>query len=115
MAKTLSSKQRVSRIPLDYHRRADSIRANRNVGTAAAAAGALALVATIGFSRGWHASAVSPGPVARVHASWDQTCSACHESFTPIHVDAWLAKPIGAGDFKCQDCHSGAPHHPHQI
>lgn len=122
MAKRLTSKQRASRIPLDYHRHADGIRASRQVLTALAALVAVGLVIGTAISRDWHAAAISPGPVARVHATWEQKCSACHESFEPIRSDAWLATHRGdhssnvADNFrvsalKCESCHRGAPHY----
>ncbi len=115
MAKRLTSKQRASRIPLDYHRHADGIRANRRVLTALAAIVAVSLVIGTAISRDWHAAAVSPGPVARVHATWEQKCSACHQSFEPIRADAWFAAGNTEGGFaaavlKCEECHAGSRH-----
>lgn len=123
MERPLTSKQRATRIPLDYHARPEEIRRWRFVFTGLATSGAVALVAAIGGSRAWHATAVSPGPVARVHATWDAKCLACHESFAPIHSGAWSSLAVLAAasdqradtdsiaDSKCRACHPGAPHH----
>ncbi len=108
-----TAKQRVSRIPLDYHKRSDGLRKNRNRITVAAAVIALVLVAAMAVSREWHTAAVSPGPVARVHMAWERKCSVCHESFTPIDEDARLtsfrdrSRRFGRHHRKqkCRDCH----------
>src|SRR5579863_100247 len=117
-----TSKQRVSRIPLNYHARSDGFRRNRNRLTLAAVVLAIGLVTAIALSREWHNAGVSPGPVARVHMAWEQKCSVCHESFTAIHEDARMTSlKIGVADStasieqKCRDCHKTATHHPHQI
>ena len=99
MENKVTSKQRVSRIPLDYHKHSDGIRRNRNKFTAAAAVFAIGLVAAIALSRELHTSGVSPGPVARVHASWEQDCSVCHQGFAPIHEDAQMTNSgVGGAD-----------------
>ena len=74
----LTGKQRASRIPLDYHKHSEAIRKNRNWLTLAAVILGIGLVAAIALSRELHAVAVSPGPLARVHAASEQNCSACH-------------------------------------
>jgi len=117
-----TSKQRVSRIPLNYHTRPDGFRRTRNRITVVAAVLAIGLVAAIAVSREWHNAGVSPGPVARVHMAWAQKCSVCHESFSPIHEDARLtssklggADSVASIETKCRDCHRTSQHHPHQI
>lgn len=64
------------------------------------------------FGAGWADPAHlrhSPGPLARVHATWEADCSACHAPWTrlgPVYGDTHAA------DRRCQSCHPGAPHHP---
>ena len=122
MENRLTGKQRASRIPLDYHQHSDGIRRNRNNYTVVAVVVAIVLVAAIAVSRELHTSSVSPGPVARVHASWEQDCSVCHQGFAPIHEDAQLTiLDVGGVDStdrikeKCTVCHKSAEHNPHQI
>jgi hypothetical protein len=127
MANSPTSKQQVSRILPDYYKRSDYIRRHRNIVTLVAAVLAIGLVAAVGLSHDWHTAGISPGPVARVHATWEQQCSACHESFSPINEAAQQSMSLVGGgglsatavvtsaESKCQVCHPGPPHNPHQV
>lgn len=48
------------------------------------------------------------GPLASVHQAWDADCGACHRDTSGKN---WFDAHGRWNDFKCQDCHSGAPHH----
>ena len=64
----------------------------------------------------------SHGPVAIVHATWDNNCEACHLDFAPIRDDTWAATLLNKwnpqprpwdhlADEKCEKCHPGPEHH----
>jgi predicted CXXCH cytochrome family protein len=60
----------------------------------------------------------SPGPLARVHSTWESRCEACHIPFRPVNDTRWL--PLAStyarvSDQQCQTCHTGPPHHGSQI
>jgi hypothetical protein len=113
-----TGKQRASRIPLDYYKRPNALDRWKN-GLAA-----VALVVPIGWvASGWLRSdggqlAYSRGPVASVHATWEENCTACHTPFTPIGGNTWATPILGqvhTSDEKCQTCHAGEPHHKSQM
>jgi hypothetical protein len=114
MAGQETGKFRAARIPLDYYKRSDRITRWRwrLVVLALLAAGGFA-AATL--ARGQRGSAlVSRGPVAAVHAAWDDNCNACHTSFQPLSGENWLKPVLGgahANDAKCTTCHAGTTHH----
>ncbi len=116
-----TTKQRASRIPLDYHKRPDAIRKSRKPILIVAGGVAVAAVAAIAFSKQWLNAAISPGPVARVHQASELKCADCHDSFVPIHEDArqtgtLLRLPDSTKriEDKCQKCHPSASHYPNQ-
>jgi hypothetical protein len=109
-----TGKFRAARIPLDYYKKPDLLgRWNRRLLVLAilAAVGATAL----GFLRADRGSGlVSRGPVAAVHATWDDNCEACHVPFRPVSGEAWLGHaldPSHSSAEKCTTCHGGPPHH----
>ena len=57
----------------------------------------------------------SRGPVASVHATWEQKCEACHTPFRPISgKQNWFSgvfKSYETTDLQCQQCHAGPDHH----
>jgi hypothetical protein len=56
----------------------------------------------------------SPGPLAGVHATWDDNCAACHVGSRPLAGNNWAAALTGqthVADAQCQTCHAGPPHH----
>ena len=119
-----TAKQRASGIPLDYYKQPDRL-ARWKIWLSAAA-----VIAAVGWwAAGWALGRVggrdlsrmrySHGPVARVHATWDAQCEACHVDFRPISGGATWAGALGANtkasDQKCQACHAGPPHHDNQV
>jgi hypothetical protein len=113
LEKQTTVKQRAVRIPLDYFQRRSGL--DRWKGGLAAVAGATALgyVAWSAIGSGG-ASHYSPGPLAAVHAMWNDRCEVCHQSFIPAAAGAWSANPHAA-DVLCQACHRGAEHSSQQI
>ena len=90
-----TGKFRAARIPLDYYKKPDLLRRwNRRLLVLAvlAALGATAL-GLIRADRG--SGLVSRGPVAAMHATWDDKCDACHTPFRPVSGEAWLVPPNG--------------------
>src|SRR3954462_6920090 len=56
----------------------------------------------------------TPAPLANVHATWDQNCTACHTCACPIGGNNWLAAATHTthiADLQCQTCHAGPAHH----
>ena len=130
-----TGKDRWRRVPKDYFRQPDPFRRTR------LRLSVLALVAALG----WWASGldwfhggttqndagrwrVSRGPVARVHATWDRQCDACHVPFAAIDGRPLLASlglaGVGssrdekavltgpsASDHLCSSCHKVGVHH----
>src|SRR5918912_1619389 len=110
----VTGKQRASRIPLDYYKGYDTI-SRWKLGLSA-----LALVLSLGWwvsglafggrygvrnSRGGRMR-YTHGPVARVHATWEAQCDACHIPLTPISGSASWAGVLGdpkKSDQKCQN------------
>jgi hypothetical protein len=119
MAMRETGKQRKSRIPPDYFKRADWLTTWKLWLSLAA------VVLTVGWwGTGWLSSGeigrlrYSRGPLANVHAMWDAKCSACHQPVTPIDSKSWLASYFGetqASDHKCKTCHAGPKHHQSEI
>jgi hypothetical protein len=114
MASEETGKFRATRIPLDYYKRPDALSRWRQmlVVFAVLLAGGLAAASLLPRKRG--AALVSRGPVAAVHAAWDNDCQACHTSFQPISTDAVLAPVLTShdkADQNCTTCHAGPPHH----
>jgi hypothetical protein len=112
-----TGKQRAARIPLDYYKRPNWL--ERWKGWLAL----LALVVTAGwvaagfFQRGGGTARYSRGPVAAVHAAWNDRCEACHADFSPVSsrgVGVAFHGTDLATDANCKTCHAGPPHHPNQ-
>lgn len=114
--RTETGKQRAVRIPLDYYKKADGLSRWKLWLTA------LALIVGVG----WWVSGMfgsdggnlrySRGPVASVHATWEQNCEACHVPFRPVGGKGnWFGSSLFGSakttDLQCQQCHSGAVHH----
>src|SRR5690349_6802286 len=85
-----TGKQRASRIPLDYYKRANGLEKWRLW------LSLLALVVVLGGWLGWGLvrsdqvqGTYSRGPVAAVHAAWDHDCAACHAPFQRMSRDNW--------------------------
>jgi len=108
-----TSRGQVSRIDRSYFHRSNPLQIARR----------WLILACLGLGVGWAAWGAfdqplhhAPGPVAAVHAKWEQDCQACHVPFAPIKDNTWLstAATRHAMDAKCESCHSGAAHHPLQ-
>jgi hypothetical protein len=122
-AAKITGKQRAVRIPLDYYKHLDAL--TRWKLALAFLASVLALGWWFGgdaWSHGQTALRVSHGPVAAVHATWEQRCEVCHVPFQPIGSETWpvahlerLSVSLASPDAKCQECHRGPPHHANQI
>ena len=115
-------KARASRIPLDYYKKDDAITRGKVALSGLAVLAAIGWWATgftLGGSRGlYHSDSgrlrASHGPLARVHATWDARCEACHVPFRPITENAWattfgLSAEGGVG--KCRSCHASVEDH----
>lgn len=73
--------------------------------------GVVALVANL---LGWGAWRHSPGPVANVHAAWENNCSACHgtpSAETTLGAIGRIPAPLAVDSARCKACHAGPPHH----
>jgi hypothetical protein len=53
---------------------------------------------------GRQAGPVSPGPIASVHATWENRCDSCHQPFSNIHLAD-----------RCDTCHGGPLHFQGQL
>jgi cytochrome c554/c'-like protein len=79
----------------------------------------LAAAAAAGLWWAWHAlwgadMRYMPGPLAQVHAPWENRCAACHATSEPLSAANWttlIAHDPHAADAQCQTCHGGPPHH----
>jgi predicted CXXCH cytochrome family protein len=113
-----TSKQRVARITdHKYFERPDKITAVKHVlSMVLLVVTILVLLWAVAINvSGWGASVISPGPVASVHAVWNDRCDACHKPFHGIHtIDRCTTCHGGPVHFKaqpsdthrCTDCHS---------
>jgi hypothetical protein len=109
-----TGKQRASKIPLDYFRHASRLDRWRWWLAIIALAATLAWIGWAVVSGKAAQLHYSPGPLAEVHALWDDQCEACHIPFEPIkatHLPV-VAKGARPADERCRNCHAGAPHHP---
>lgn len=111
--KEQTGKDRVRRIPLDYHRRVGSLQRWRGWATWSALLAAVAYIAWVGFApRG--EKHLSTGPLSKAHASLESNCAACHSNFTPIAADAFRIRPaatLSETSAKCLACHSTVGRH----
>jgi hypothetical protein len=114
MAARETGKQRASRIPLDYYKKRNFMERWKLWLTGAALLLFLAWLA-VGLLRSDQGRfRYSRGPVAAVHAMWDDNCDACHVPFTPLSADHWSAALVGqvqTTNERCESCHAGPPHH----
>lgn len=126
MPTRVTGKQRASRIPLDYYKKLDQFARWKLLLSGVAGIAALAWLAS-GLSFGGPGLVKSStagkmryshGPVARVHATWDAKCEACHAPFSSISGETWPSaigiKPSDA-DHRCSTCHAVADHAPNMI
>src|SRR6185369_6226865 len=98
--------------PPTAYRRADAIATDQFVLPVFAILGIIGFGVAEWLVRG--EARFSPGPLAAVHAQWDNQCIACHDSSRPLSAHNWLAEATGqahVADAKCQACHAGPAHH----
>src|SRR5690242_17829333 len=86
-----TGKQRATRIPLDYYKKPNLLERWKT---------GLALAALV-VTCGWLAAGLlgsdqgrvrySRGPVASVHAAWEDNCTACHAPFAHISGNFWTS------------------------
>jgi predicted CXXCH cytochrome family protein len=113
----MTGKQRAVRIPLDYFKKSDGLTRWK------VALAALFFVAPVLWAASFWVRPKGPldysrGPLATVHATWEEKCDACHAPFKPINGSAhWAHGYLDASssaEQKCEACHSGAVHHDKQ-
>ena len=109
-----TSRTLVSRIDRSYFHRPNALARMRRL---------LVLISFI-FGVGWCVGGAidtakhhAPGPVAHVHAKWENDCEACHVPYSPIKDNTWLTsqKSMQVLETKCQVCHRVGIHHPLQM
>ena len=109
----IRAKQRTARISKEYLGRQSALEVWRKRLTVIAVLAAVVWVAYAAIGdRGQQL--YSRGPVANVHAMWENNCQACHVDFTPISGRAGgiaLSGWSNITDAKCQQCHAGPAHH----
>src|SRR5258707_183211 len=97
--------------PAAHHRRDRIARAQRWLPIVALSAAALVWAG----EWLWHGNArYRPGPLASVHATWDDRCVACHVSAQPLNANNWtnaIVNQSHVADTQCQTCHVGPQHH----
>ena len=112
--RTTTSREHVSRINRSYFKQLSSFQATRR----------WLIIAAIAAGVGWCAWGAidvprhhSPGPVAAVHAKWENDCEACHIPLSPIKDNTWLttAETRREVESKCEVCHRAPAHHPLQV
>jgi hypothetical protein len=112
-----TGKQRAARIPLDYFKRPNFLERWK---LWLAAIGVIVPLVWLGSGmlRGDRGTMrYARGPVAAVHATWEDQCAACHMDFTPLSKETWSGALLGhtATNQRCQVCHVGPPHHEGQT
>ncbi|MCE9629381.1 MAG: hypothetical protein K8S94_01495 [Planctomycetia bacterium] len=109
-----TSREQVSRIDRSYFHQLSPLQHRRR----------WLIGAAVAFGIGWCAWGAidvprhhSPGPVATVHAKWENDCNACHVPLSPIKDNTWLttANTRREMEAKCEACHRAASHHPLQV
>lgn len=112
-----TGKKRASRIPLNYYKTPNRMERWKSK------LALLALLVTAGavgaawVLRDGGKEFISRGPVAGVHAAWDNQCQACHADFKPMtkgNVASAFFGQSGSHDFasnlRCEQCHAGTDH-----
>ncbi len=78
---TETGKERSQRIQIDYYRQRTDLHRFRNLCIAIGLFGALGYAGYVAFAGRGH---VSTGPIASVHAAFEDDCQQCHRALTPI-------------------------------
>ena len=101
-----TGKGRASRIPLDYYKSLNGLERTKLTLTLVALCGTAIWLAWGAFAQPNGGQArYSHGPVAAVHAKWDNDCMACHVPFSPISDQNLFMNHPATADQKCVDCH----------
>ncbi len=117
MATRETGKQRAARIPLDYYKRPNRMERWKGLLALAALVVCVGAAAAAWAFRDGGRPFLTRGPVAAVHAAWDNRCEACHADFRPMSKGSATAPILGSSDAdaRCQQCHSGEVHHKNQL
>ena len=115
---TETGKERSQRIQIDYYRRRTDLHRFRSLCVAIGLFGALAYAAYVALAGRSHAST---GPIASVHAAFENDCQQCHRDLTPISS---RGSKLSIGllgiapettvehiETACQACHQVGDHH----
>jgi hypothetical protein len=114
-----SAKQRSLRVALDHYQRPNPLARIKLWLTLAASVIAIAYSAWLAMPTPAARQQLSPGPLAAVHATWNNDCAACHQDFQPLRSDAMSlvglfrdkGNPRQALDQGCLKCHNTPVHH----
>lgn len=114
-----SAKQRSLRVALDHYQRPNPLARIKLWLTLAASVIAIGYSAWLAFPTSAARQQVSPGPLAAVHATWNNECAACHQDFQPLRSDALSlvglfrghSDPRQSNDQACLKCHNMPVHH----
>jgi hypothetical protein len=127
MTRGETGKQRQTRIELKYYKRPDAIaRWRARLILAAIVVAGL----WFGLAPNWDRRAgapmrlfqwdrlASPGPLVRVHSTWESSCETCHVPFQPMndsHLSPLAKVDTRISNERCQTCHAGPTHHATQV
>lgn len=114
MLTPLSGKEKAARLPLDYFRKAGRGKWRITLGLVLG----VLLIGGISWASGNWRQLAMPGKVHRIHATFEDNCSACHAPFQPTTSTNPLQAFFKTGpvsDSLCQSCHAGPPHHPTRL
>lgn len=114
-----TAKQRSLRVTLDHYRRPNRLMRVKFGLTLLATVIAIVYSAWLAMPTPAARQQVSPGPLAAVHATWNNDCAACHLDFQPLRSDAVGLVGLFRGqsdqrqslDQACLKCHNTAVHH----
>src|SRR6185369_2613829 len=107
------------RVPLDHYRQPNPLVRGKYLLTVGACSAALVYVVWLMLPTAASQQQLSPGPLAAVHASWNNDCAACHQNFQPLRADAVSLVRLLRGDKNdrealdqaCIKCHNTPVHH----
>lgn len=108
----VTGKHRASRIPLDYYKSADPVVRKKRLLVMVATVAAGLWIATMVLAPAKSAlgsKRFSHGPICKQHASFGQSCSECHVSFSLFagKDNDPFGRSAFPGDRKCLECHLG--------
>ncbi len=108
-----TGKFRSQRIQIDYYRHRGGLYYFKWIlsGIALLMSGGYAAYALTSNSASRH---LSTGPVAQVHASFENDCGQCHQDYTPLGTDSFQLDPAASLshlESACQKCHKVGNHY----